>query len=194
MKQQVKKNIAQYIRLSDEEFDQFYAQLEVRQLKRKETLLRAGDVCRDAYFIGEGCLRYYNVIDGEEHTGQFFFEDGWYSDYESFLSGAPSDQTIEALEKTTVALLSRRALDQLYTDIPAFERFGRLMAENAFMGLRKRTESLTLLSAEERYMQLVAERPKVIQRVPQHYIASFLGIKPPSLSRIRKRIVSPPIS
>ncbi|MEM0995359.1 MAG: hypothetical protein AAGI49_20165 [Bacteroidota bacterium] len=100
----------------------------------------------------------------------------------------PSDQYIQALEKTTVAVLSREATYELYDLIPKFERFGRLMAENAFIGLRRRTETLTHLSAEERYLNLVNNRPKVIQRVPQHYIASYLGIKPQSLSRIRKRI------
>ncbi len=85
-------------------------------------------------------------------------------------------------------MLSSKDLQQLYIDIPKFERFGRLMAENAFLGIRRRNEMLENQTAEERYLNLMKDRPKVFERIPQHYIASYLGIKPPSLSRIRKRI------
>ena len=182
--------MARFIRLSDAEFDQFYQRLRFRRLKRREILLSVGDVCRDAYFIQEGCFRYFNLVDGEEITGQFFFEHSWYSDYESFLMEQPSEQGIQAIEPTKIALLSKSALLQLYGELPQFERFGRLMAENAFIGLRKRTETLTHLTPEERYLRLLQHRPKVIERVPQHFIASYLGIKPQSLSRIRRRISS----
>ena len=80
-------------------------------------------------------------------------------------------------------------MEKLYTEVPKFERFGRLMAEQAFIGLRKKTDNLTLLNAKERYLNLLKQRPKVIERIPQHYIASYLGIKPQSLSRIRKNLI-----
>ncbi len=137
-------------------------------------------------------MRYFYEVDGDEHTGQFFFENGWYTDYDSFLSGKPSHQNIEALEKTDLLLLDKKHLEALYDQNPRFERFGRLMAERAYLGVRKRTESLTNQSAEERYLQLVKDRPKVIERIPQHYIASYLGIQPQSLSRIRKQILENP--
>ena len=94
------------------------------------------------------------------------------------------------LEKSQMLLLSAKDMQQLYLDIPKFERFGRIMAENAFLGVRKRSEMLENQTAEERYLSLMKERPKVFERIPQHYIASYLGIKPPSLSRIRKRILA----
>jgi len=178
------------IGLTNEEFDLFLGCLQSQKLKRKEVLIAEGDICRYAYFIKKGCLRYFHNMDGEEITGQFFFENGWYTDYESFLLQKPSKQNIDALEPTELILLPKSDLLNLYITIPKFEKFGRIMAENAFMGLRNRTELLTQQSAEERYLKLVKERPKVIERVPQHYIASYLGIKPPSLSRIRKRIMS----
>ncbi len=190
MEELLREHMARFIRLSDVEFDRFYQCLHFRQLKRREVLLSIGEICRDAYFIQQGCLRYFNVVDGEEITGQFFFEHSWYSDYESFLLEQPSEQGIQALEPSQTALLSKSSLLQLYTELPQFERFGRLMAENAFIGLRKRTETLTHLTPEERYLRLLQHRPKVIERVPQHFIASYLGIKPQSLSRIRKRISS----
>ena len=190
MEELLRDHMARFIRLSDAEFDQFYQCLRFRQLKRREVLMSIGDICRDAYFIQQGCLRYFHVVDGEEITGQFFFEHSWYSDYESFLLEQPSEQGIQALESSQIALLSKSSLLQLYTELPQFERFGRLMAESAFIGLRKRTETLTHLTPEDRYLRLLQHRPKVIERVPQHFIASYLGIKPQSLSRIRKRISS----
>lgn len=157
-------------------------------MQKKELVLQEGDVCKYAYFINYGCLRYYYNVDGQENTAQFFFENGWYTDYDSFLTGKPSHQIIETLEKTQLLLLSAKDLQQLFIEIPKFERFGRLMAENAFLGIRKRSEMLENQTAEERYLNLMKERPKVFEKIPQHYIASYLGIKPPSLSRIRKRI------
>ena len=181
-------NLQKLIGLTDEEFELFLTVLKTQTLKRKEMLIAEGDICRYAYFIKKGCLRYFHNVDGEEITGQFFFENGWYTDYESFLLQKPSKQNIEALEHTELILLPKTELLNLYNTIPKFEKFGRIMAENAFIGLRNRIESLTQQSAEERYLKLMKERPKVVERIPQHYIASYLGIKPPSLSRIRKRI------
>jgi CRP-like cAMP-binding protein len=157
-------------------------------LKRKEFLLHEGQVCKHSYFINSGCLRYFYNIEGQEVTGQFFFENGWYADYTSYLSGKPLDKNIQALEKTELLLLSKTDLDKLFIEIPKFEKFGRLIAENAFLGLQQYTQSLTKETPEERYINLIKNRPKVIERIPQHYIASYLGIKAPSLSRIRKRI------
>lgn len=183
----LRADIAKYIQLTGGEFDDYYRLLQFKSFKRREELHAVGKVCRYAFFLLSGCIRYYNIVDGEEHTGQFFFEGAWYSDYESFLFGQPSEQAIQALEPTQVAVLSKEALEKLYIGVPKFERFGRLMAERAFLGLRRRTEALTQLSAPERYGQLLRTRPKVIQRVPQKYIANYLGIRPQSLSRIRKK-------
>lgn len=184
----LKNALSPFASLTEEEFDFFYSLLMFKEFKRREMLLTAGHVCKNAFFTAKGLIRYYHVINGEEVTGQFFFEGSWYTDYESFLLNIPSSQNIQALEKSSVALLSNDSLQKLYIEVPKFERFGRLIAENAYLGLRKKTEIYTHLSAEERYLKLLQERPKVIQRVPQHYIASYLGVKPQSLSRIRKRI------
>ena len=179
-----------FISLSPEETEYFYDLLKVKTFEKGEDIHCIGKICNNAYFIFEGSVRYYNLVDGEEITGQFFFEGAWYSDYESFLLEVPSEQTIEAIENTRVAILSKRDLNKLFIELPKFERFGRLMAENAFVGLRKRTDTLTQLSATERYLQLCKNRPKVIKRIPQKYIASYLSIKPESLSRIRKNILN----
>lgn len=187
---QILKRLSQFITLDKSEQDYFVTKLQVLECNKKELVLQEGQVCKYAYFINKGCLRYYYNVEGKENTAQFFFENGWYTDYDSFLSGKPTQQNIETLEKTEFLLISSANLQQLYIEIPKFERFGRLMAENAFLGIRQRSEMLENQTAEERYLKLMKERPKVFERIPQHYIASYLGIKPPSLSRIRKRLLN----
>ncbi|WP_028980173.1 Crp/Fnr family transcriptional regulator [Sporocytophaga myxococcoides] len=188
MTTQLFQNINKTVSLSEEEYEQFYSYTQIIKLKRKEFLLSEGDICKHIYFVSKGCLRYFYLVDGQEHTGQFFFENNWYTDLESFLTGKPSRQNIEALESTQIITISKDSLEKLYILNPKFERFGRLMAERAFIGIKQRTEMLTNQNAEERYINLIRERPKVIERIPQHYIASYIGIQPQSLSRIRKKL------
>jgi CRP-like cAMP-binding protein len=178
------------VTLSETELDAFASVMEPRRLRKKELLLREGEVCRHVAFIESGCLRYFYNVNGEHHTGQFFFENSWYTDYDSFLTQSPARVGIEALEPCQLWLLSHGALHRLYEEYPVYERFGRLMAEQAFRGARAHSAELLNLTPEERYLRLVAERPKVVQRVPQHLIASYLGVKPESLSRIRKRLLA----
>ena len=188
MYEQILNRLSHFISLDKNEQDIFVSKLTLKKFKKKELILNEGQICKHAYFINEGCLRYYYNVEGKENTAQFFFENGWYTDFDSFLTGNPTKQNIETLEKTEILLLSAKDLQQLYIDIPKFERFGRLIAENAFLGIRQRSEMLENLTAEQRYLLLLKERPKVVARIPQHYIASYLGIKPQSLSRIRKKI------
>lgn len=188
MYNQILKQLSLFISLDKSEEMFFLSKLIFKTYKKKELILQEGEVCKYAYFINSGCLRYYHTVDGQENTAQFFFENGWYTDYNSFLTGSPSNQNIETLEKSELLLMSAKDLQELYVAIPKFERFGRIMAENAFLGIRQRSEMLKNQTAEERYLTLMNERPKVFERIPQQYIASYLGIKPPSLSRIRKRI------
>jgi CRP-like cAMP-binding protein len=184
----IKRSLDKYIDLTEDEFEIFCSYLEKQTLKKKEVFLRAGDVCRHVFFINSGCMRYFYTVDGEERIGQFFTENDWFTEYESFLTQRPSTQTIDALEPCDLLVLSYQHLQMLYTVIPKFERFGRLMAEQNFIGVKHRYSPLLNETPEARYLHLIQTRPQLIQRIPQHYLASFLGIKPESLSRIRKRI------
>jgi CRP-like cAMP-binding protein len=174
--------------LEKQESDFFQTLITRKTLKKKQILLRSGDSCTSIYFINSGCLRYFYLVDGEEKTAQFFFENGWYTDYESFLSGDPTENFVDAIEDSELLCLEKTELQTLYSTVPKFERFGRIMAENAYLGIRYRTKTLTNLNAEQRYLKLISDRPKVFERIPQYYIASYLNIKPQSLSRIRKRL------
>ena len=156
--------------LTEADFAALQAVMQPQDLAKKELLLREGNVCRAAAYIETGALRYFYTVQGEERTGQFFFEGEWYADYDSFLDQSPSAQSIQALEPT-----------------PVFESFGRLMAEQAYRGSKSRSAALLSQSPAERYAQLVRARPGVVQRVSQRLIASYLGVKPESLSRIRGR-------
>ncbi len=190
MKTSVINALKNFVQVNEEEAYAFLDILKEKKLKRKEQLIREGDICDFAVFIYSGCLRYYYIQNGEDCTGQFFFENGWYSDYESFLSGKPSIQNIEALEDCILYSFTRKDLESLYKKFPVYERFGRLMAERAVLGLMKKNEMLLIYTHEERYLQLITERPKVVERVSLKYIASYLGMKPESLSRIRTRLLN----
>ena len=190
MKASLEKTISTYIDFTSEEFKSIRDCFQIKTLKRREILHDINSVCGNVYFIEEGIIRYFQVENGEEVTGQFFFTGGWYTDLESFLSNSYSRQTAQAIESTSLLYISKQDLEKLYKEIPQFERLGRLIAEQAFIGLRKKTDNLTLLDAKERYLNLLKHRPKVIRRIPQYYIASYLGIKPQSLSRIRKAVSS----
>ncbi len=184
----LKTSLERLLPLSREEFIAFAMLLTERRLVKREPLLRAGEVCNQIAFVNQGCLRYYYLKDGNEFNGQFFFEGAWVGDYQSFLTGQPSIQYIDALEDANLLVISRADLQRLYTEQPRFERFGRLLAENVVVGSQRRTASLLFDTPEERYLKLITERPKVVERIPLHHIASYLGIKPESLSRIRKRL------
>jgi CRP-like cAMP-binding protein len=190
MFENLQKSISRFIQVEPSEFDFFTSCMSIRSLKKKEILLRADQNCRSIYFINKGCLRYYYLVDGEEKTAQFFFENGWFTDLDSFLGGMPAENFVDALEDTELLGIEKNDLMKLYEEIPKFERLGRILAENAYLGIRQKTKTLTTLDAEQRYLQLMKERPKIFERIPQHYIASYLNIKPQSLSRIRRQISS----
>ncbi|GAB3740475.1 Crp/Fnr family transcriptional regulator [Spirosoma lituiforme] len=184
----LKESLERLLPLTREEFVYFVTLLSPRKLAKYEPFLRAGEVCREIAFINQGCIRYYYLKDGDEFNGQFFFEGSWLGEYHSFLTGQPAIQYIDALEDSELLVMQYGDMQKLYEEIPKFERFGRKLAENVVIGSQRRTASLLFDTPEERYLKLMRERPKVIERIPLHHIASYLGIKPESLSRIRKRL------
>jgi CRP/FNR family transcriptional regulator, anaerobic regulatory protein len=162
--------------------------LTIKPFKKKEFLLQEGKICNKISFINSGVMRAFYNVDGIENTVQFFFADSWYTDYESFLTGQPSIENMQALEPCEVVQFSKMDLNKLYVEYPVFERLGRLQAENAFLSISKLNKMLTNEEPQTRYLNLLKQRPELVDKIPQHYIASYLGIKPESLSRIRKRI------
>jgi CRP-like cAMP-binding protein len=189
MYDRIRANINRRITLTDAEFDHFTTFLQPKTYKKKTFLLQAGAVARYLAFINEGCVRTYSVDKtGEEHVLQFSLEDWWVSDSYSSLTQKPSSLFIEALEDTDTYLIDNQQFERLYAEIPKFERFFRILSQNRFIALQDRINCDLTASAEERYLDLLTRYPTLPQRVPQQYIASYLGIQPPSLSRIRKHL------
>jgi CRP/FNR family transcriptional regulator, anaerobic regulatory protein len=185
----LKASINRYVKLSDEECAALSNLFYPRRLDKREHWIQQGEYFTEIGFVVKGCFRTYYLHKDQERTSQFFLEGSWYTDYESWLTKQPTSISIEAIEPTELLLLPFHALERLYEQNPRYERVGRVMAENTIIKIRNRNLSLLNDTPEERYLKLIKERPKVIERVPQHLIASFLGIEPETLSRIRKKIM-----
>lgn len=155
--------------------------------KKGEYLLQAGNICRYVIFIETGLVRYYINSDGEERTNYFNKEGEFVCNYISFLPQIPSYVNIQALEDTTIFVISFNDIQQLYKEVEHGERFGRLAIEQVYLNAINQIASLYTDPPEVRYSKFLSSYRDIVQRIPQYYIASYVGIKPQSLSRIRKR-------
>jgi len=159
-----------------------------KELKKGEHLLQAGNVCRHVIFIETGLVRYYINNDGVEETTYFNKENEFVCDNMSFLTQIPSYINIQALEDSTIWMIGYDDMQRFYKEVTTGERFGRLAIEQVFVSAASQNVSLYTDPPEVRYNKFLSNYPDVAQRIPQYYIASYVGIKPQSLSRIRKRI------
>lgn len=161
----------------------------LRTLEKSEHLLEADQIADNLYFVNTGLVRYYYLDErgGEERTGQFFDANSVYTDVTSFVSQTPTRQYIQALEPSEIVCIARQAIYDAYACDHAMERFGRLMLEQALIGSQQRTSSFMSESVEERYRRLMGGRQDLTRRVPQYILATYLGITPEGLSRIRGR-------
>jgi CRP-like cAMP-binding protein len=181
------KSISKHIQLNEQEIAFLNTVLKHRKLRKRQYLLQAGDICKADTFILKGCLRSYTVDDkGHEHIAMFGVEGWWISDFYSFLTGAPATQHIDALEDSEVLYIEKSDLERLYTDVPKFERLFRILLQNAFIANQQRILAGISQTAEERYLAFIQKYPNLEQRIPQHQIASYLGIAPETISRIRR--------
>lgn len=164
--------------------------LVVKQYAKGEIISEPGKTNSVVNFISEGAVFVYNYADDKRKIYNFFFEHEFTGDYESFLTRQPAKYGLEAIEGTTTLNLHYDSLQDMYTRYPEFERAGRLIAEAQFLRLTERNASLLAEKPDERYEKLIRHKPEVMQRVPQYHIASYLGVTPEALSRIRKRTAS----
>lgn len=164
--------------------------LEIVRLPKHARFATEGKKAGEVGFVLEGNMRHYYTRDGEERTTYFYFEQHFVSSYISCITGHPSQLTIEALTDCRLLVFPYKVLKDLFVQSAAWETFGRLIAEYIAVGLEERMVGLLMLSPEERYEQLLdSNKQKILERIPQHYIANYLGITPVSLSRIRKRLM-----
>jgi len=164
--------------------------LRPRHLARGEHFVQAGESYPVLALLLQGaCRLYYPRPDGEERTTYFFFENHLLGDYTSCLTGQPSQLSIQALVDTELVVFDYAVLRQLYDERPVYERFGRLVAEYHLLGTDARLVEHLLLTPEERYRALLSSgKTKILERIPQHLVANYLGVTPVSLSRIRARV------
>jgi CRP-like cAMP-binding protein len=189
MFQLMRKSVERDAVFTDEAFAFLTSLCEFKKLKKKEFLFREGEVDRHLAFVNKGCLRYYLVdTKGDEHIVYFAFEDWWIGDMNSFFNSKPTIYYMQALEDCELLLFTRENFTKALDEIPAFNDFFTKRTSQSYMAIQKRFAQVNTESAEERYVRLLQSQPEIFQRVPQHYIASFLGIKPQSLSRIRKNL------
>ncbi|WP_367757782.1 Crp/Fnr family transcriptional regulator [Flavobacterium sp. WC2421] len=189
MYEQLEKSIGEKVTLSTEEFELCKTFFIPKKIRKKQTLLLEGDVCTYNAFVEKGILRSYTTDEkGHENVIQFAFEGWWITDLSSFLTGGNSTYTIEALEDSELLLLTTTARESLMNAIPAFERYQRLLLQNAYIALQTRINSALTATAEEKYLKLTTYYPDIVTRIPQHMVASYLGLTPETLSRVRKQI------
>lgn len=180
-------HIKQKIDISEQELDTFEQLTKNTLLKKNEHFIHSGGRVPYLAFVNSGAMYSYSIDDkGEKHVVQIALEGHWISDPYGFLTGNKAIYNVCALEPTNVTLLSKESFEKACASISGFERFFRLLIQNAYIHSLERISGIYGSSAEERYLQLMQSSPDMMQKVPQHYIASFLGIKPQSLSRIRK--------
>jgi CRP-like cAMP-binding protein len=184
------KTIQRYIPLSSQDEEIIRKLFRERRLKKGEHLLEAGNICKNVTFIQTGLVRYYSCNNGEEQVTYFNKEGEFVCNYLSFLPQVPSWVNIQALEETTVYTISHADIQLLYKQVEHGERFGRLAIEEVFINIITQVGTLYNDSPEVRYQKFLQRFPDIGQRIPQYYIASYVGVKPQSLSRIRKRIAA----
>ena len=181
-------NFALHIHLDVSETGHIKSILQHKSVKKNTILLNAGEICRNIYFVNHGCLRMYHTDkDGLGHNVSFCPENWWAVDIASFSHQSPAFYAIAALEDTDVYYLSYHALEKLYTDVPKFERFFRILTQNGFNLYQRRITSALSKTAEERYLAFRKQYPGLERRIAQKHIASYLGITPVFLSRLRKK-------
>lgn len=171
--------------LSDELQDHLIKILKVKELARKEYLLKAGHVCSHVYFIQSGLLRCFYLKDTTEVSSWFMCEKDFIISVESFFSQKPSYESIQALEDTEVYYISYSEIQDIYRRFPEFNFIGRVITEKYYILCEQRTYSLRMQQAIDRYAYLFKNFPEIIMRVPCKYIASYLGISEETLSRIK---------
>lgn len=185
------KHIRSTITVSDEELQLILSKFEEKKVKQKEFLLEAGEYSRHMCFIASGCFRSYYIDEkSQEHTLQFGIENWWINDLRSYLTSSPSTQFLQAVEFSTVLLISKEDLEIIFLEVPATERFFRLKIQSAYVSLQERLLDNMSRPAADRYIEFRAQYRNIEQRAPEYMIASYLGITPELLSSIRKNTIT----
>lgn len=176
------------VALTEKELKLIDSYFELIEIKKKDFLLQDGKICNFIGFIANGSIRHFHIKDGVEKTCDISFENSWVTDFQSFTHNTSCIMNLQAIEDTKVFIIKKENLYKLYNECSKYETFSRLMAEQVAQRATEIAMSLSSDKPEERFQNLIKNQADLFQRVPQKYIANFLGISPESLSRIRNRI------
>jgi len=180
--------IKRYVSISETEIDLFKLYLNTRTFKKKEFLLKEGQICKSRYFITKGCIRLYYIDNkGNEQIIHFGIDNWWITDYESLINKIPSKLYIQATESTELLELPQEKFDELCQKLPQTERLFRKIMEKTYIASQKRIEYMFSQSGEELFNNFIATNPEFVQRVPQYMIASYLGMSPEFVSKIKAK-------
>lgn len=188
MEQKLLDYFSKILPLTKEEIDGIIATLTIKKYSKGTILLKEGEVSTETYFVLEGCVRQYFLIDGEEKTNNFFTEEQWVISMQSMSNSIPSKHFLECIDACSLVVGNREKEEDLYQKFPKLETVSRKVMEKVFAEQQELSGSYFTDTPEERYLNLIRTRPSLLQRVPQYIIASYIGVKPESLSRIRKRL------
>lgn len=179
--------IRQIVQPNEEEWAAFAAIVKPKKLSKKELLLKEGQVCNFIAFVNSGVIREYSFQNGKETTVDFVSDNQFITDYQSFIMQTPTIQYLEALTDIDLLILRKDGINLLFDRYKVWERFGRLIIERVFCGVEAKRKKIITTTHEEQYRDFAAAYPQIVQQVPQYYIASYLGVTPEHLSRIRKK-------
>jgi CRP-like cAMP-binding protein len=182
------KHIGVLFNLSEQQAGIFLTQFSPTILKKNEVFVAEGQVCNKVGLIEQGLMKCVYNKEGEEVVFEFAYELNFISDYYSFVTNTPAEKEIRCLEDTTVYVITREKLQMLAAEHPFIESMSRAMNERLFLRMHDRLKSMLLDDAQERYKKLLADRPDLAQRIPQYLVASYLNVKPETISRIRKKM------
>ncbi|MEO6306010.1 MAG: Crp/Fnr family transcriptional regulator [Bacteroidia bacterium] len=188
MKSPLAEHIRKFIALNEAEEKILLSRVNLLSLKKKEVILKEGQICNDNYFVAKGCLRLFFMNDkGIEQTTQFAIENWWMSDNMSFIDQRPSTFYIQAVERSEIFSLNKKAQEQLFKELPQLEKYFRIIFQKAYATAQFRIKYLYNLSKEDNYRFFASSYPEFVQRIPQYMLASYLNLTPEYLSEIRKK-------
>ncbi|AEL25309.1 Crp/Fnr family transcriptional regulator [Cyclobacterium marinum] len=188
------KNIQLYTSLDKDEIDLLREAVDKKSFRKNEMIFTEGKIANDIFFVTKGCVRLFYNVDGNDKTAFFYTEGQFICAGESYTFNIPAIENYQAIENTEIFVFGKSKINRLLEQAPKFEVIARIATENELITCQRVIASFVTKSAEERYVDLLNTQGELFQRVPQQYIASFLGVSPETLSRIKTRVFNKGIS
>jgi CRP-like cAMP-binding protein len=182
------ENIKAYVSLNSNEIGHLEESIEKKTYNKHDIIFTEGKIADKIYFVNKGCVRLFYNVDGNDKTAFFYTEGQFICAGESYTFNIPAVENYQAVEQTDIYVFSKSKIEILLSKVPEMEVIARIATENELITCQKVIASFVTKSAEERYLDLLNTKGELFLRVPQQYIASFLGVSPETLSRIKKRI------